>query len=139
MLLRFTCHTSSTPAPLLIDALIIIIEANDKHGVVWKALQYGVPGPCFRGPNIEALKYLEVHAMTGFPPQAGKNYLTFIIIQFLSAELLVAVAKLFHGFSFTRQVKGDFSYRSALTFLGNEEKILADFLKSQKVGTIFAI
>ena len=74
-----------------------------------KALVDGQPGATFRDPTVEALKYLGTHAMTGVPSQEGKNDLTSIIIQFLSAQLLIAVARLFNGFTLTRESKGTWS------------------------------
>jgi hypothetical protein len=95
LLLRFTCLRIPTSSSQLIDAIIMIIKHNDKLGIAGKALIDGTPGTPYRDPNIENLKYLSAHAMTGVPSQEGKGDLTSIIIQFISAGLLVAVAKLF--------------------------------------------
>jgi hypothetical protein len=139
LLLRFTCLQIPTSSSQLIDAIMIIIKHNDKLTIVGKAHIDGTPGELYRDPNIENLKYLSAHAMTGVPSQEGKGDLTSIIIQFISAGLLVAVAKLFHGFAFTREAKADFSYRNALTIPNSDMKIVADFLKDQQVGTAFPV
>ena len=116
---------------------MVTIKHNAKYGIVGKALVEGTPGKKFQDPNLEALKYLSTHAMTGVPSQEGKGDLTSIIIPCILADLLIAVAKLFHGFAFTREAKSDFSYRNSLTIPNSSEKILADFLKDLQIGTAF--
>jgi hypothetical protein len=121
LLLRFSCHELPTSSSKIIDAIMMTIKYNDKENIVGTALIDGQPGAVFRDPNVEALKYLGSHAMTGVPSQDGKNDLTSIILQFLSPELLIAVARLFNGFAFTRECKASWSFRNSLTILTNTD------------------